>query len=272
MRIKYVLEASFILQVVTGISCYGQSITGEWIGIVEKNAIFCKNPTLYLTLKQSNNGNVTGYLIYNYGKQEYEQFAVSGIFDLAKRNVVLIEDTLVESTFIDAISNSAIGKLFLRFQDPDSLTLLKGKWSDKTDNFVKANSFAVSFKKVNETFPAITERRNDIRDSILLRYYPEDSIRIQIFDNGVIDNDTISLYLNETCLLFKQRISFIPVSVAFTMAYKSDELLLKLVAENYGDIPPNTAAIRIIANKNNYLFNVLSTKWINGSILIRISQ
>jgi hypothetical protein len=250
----------------------GQSISGEWIGSVEKNSIFCKKPTLFLKLKQSTDGNIAGYIIYDYGKEEYEKYIVSGIIDSIKGKIVIVEDTLIQNTVTDTIPNSAVGMFLLRFPYPDSLLFLKGNWSDRSKNFIKADNFSVLFKKVDEGFPAVTERKNEIRDSIFLKYDPFDSVYIQVFDNGTIDNDTISLYLNETCLLAKQRISSNPISIGFAIPENSQELLLKLIAENYGDIPPNTAAIRISANKKNFLFNILSTKWVNGSILIRLSQ
>src|SRR5688572_17280892 len=217
----------------------GQSITGEWIGSVEKYSAYCKKPKLHLTLKQSSGGNLVGYLTYDYGKEEYEKFAVSGTLDSSKGGIILNEDTLIETSLSDTPANSIVGKLFLKPFYPDSLAVLKGKWSDRSNNFIKANSFSVTFTKVDEVFPAFAERKNEIRDSLLLKYDSQDSIYIQVFDNGTIDNDTISLYLNETCLLSKQKISANPILVKFTIPNNSQELLLKLIAENYGDIPPN---------------------------------
>ena len=69
-----------------------------------------------------------------------------------------------------------------------------------------------------------------------------DSIELNFYDNGDIDNDTITVYYNKQMILNKQRLSDRPVTVKINVSEKSENEIV-MFADNLGSIPPNTAIL-----------------------------
>lgn len=69
------------------------------------------------------------------------------------------------------------------------------------------------------------------------------TISFDVFDNGTIDNDTISIYNNKKLLIDVSRLSYKPVhfEITFDDTVRSHEIIV--VANNLGSVPPNTASI-----------------------------
>jgi len=79
-----------------------------------------------------------------------------------------------------------------------------------------------------------------------------DSIRIDLFDNGEIDGDSVSLYLNNELLVAHVRLT----AEAKTLIIPIDKSLpvnkLMLFAENLGRLPPNTALMEVTIHGKTY--------------------
>ena len=69
------------------------------------------------------------------------------------------------------------------------------------------------------------------------------SITIDLIDNGTIDNDTITIYNNNTLMLDHNRLSYkaIHFDLKFDENHKTQEVIV--VANNLGSVPPNTALL-----------------------------
>ncbi len=69
------------------------------------------------------------------------------------------------------------------------------------------------------------------------------SISIDLIDNGTIDNDTITIYDNNTLMLDRNRLSYksIHFDLKFDDMHKSHEIII--IANNLGAVPPNTALL-----------------------------
>jgi hypothetical protein len=69
------------------------------------------------------------------------------------------------------------------------------------------------------------------------------NLSFDLYDNGTIDNDTITIYDNKKMLLDKNRLSYKPIhfDINFTDAQKLHEIIV--VANNLGTVPPNTALL-----------------------------
>lgn len=69
-------------------------------------------------------------------------------------------------------------------------------------------------------------------------------ITVDLYDDGDIDNDIVSVYFNGSAVVSKKPLSTNPVSLTLNIEPgKSNELVL--FAENLGNIPPNTALMII---------------------------
>jgi N-acetylmuramoyl-L-alanine amidase len=76
-------------------------------------------------------------------------------------------------------------------------------------------------------------------------------IEVDIYDDGEIDNDIVSLYFNKKLLVDKKSLTTNPHSITLTIEPgKANELLL--FADNLGTIPPNTALMIITDGKTRH--------------------
>ncbi|HEY9177582.1 MAG TPA: hypothetical protein VIN07_07825, partial [Flavipsychrobacter sp.] len=91
-------------------------------------------------------------------------------------------------------------------------------------------------------------------------------IRIDIIDNARIDNDVISLYIDEQLEIHRQTISKVPLSFYISLSAENPLHTIKLVAESYGSMPPCTAHMRVITCKSIYTFDLRSTYQMNAAV------
>ncbi len=77
-------------------------------------------------------------------------------------------------------------------------------------------------------------------------------IEIKVYDNGIVDNDTISLVYNGSVIKNKARLTESPIIIHLKVDKNQPHNELILFAENLGGIPPNTALIVVTAGKKRY--------------------
>lgn len=64
-----------------------------------------------------------------------------------------------------------------------------------------------------------------------------------LYDNGTIDNDSITIYDNKKLMLDKNRLSYKPIHVEINFTDKQKVHEIIVVANNLGSVPPNTALL-----------------------------
>ena len=95
-----------------------------------------------------------------------------------------------------------------------------------------------------------------------------DSVVLSLYDNGEIDGDTVSVFLNNELVLAK--VGLRAQAFKHTIAIKPGEVVqLTLFAENLGSIPPNTGLLVLTTNDQRYQVNFSSTLNKSSSIVIR---
>ena len=97
-------------------------------------------------------------------------------------------------------------------------------------------------------------------------------ISINIYDNGSIDNDTVSVYLDKKLVVSKQRLTENPIVVKFSMDNNADEHELIMVAENLGEIPPNTSLMVVNAGDQQYEVRITSTEQKNAVVIFKYKK
>lgn len=71
-----------------------------------------------------------------------------------------------------------------------------------------------------------------------------DSLVLAFYDNGVVDGDTISVYLDDQNIISKSKlIGLAAKKVVYLNGANTNEFKLTLIAENLGTIPPNTGLV-----------------------------
>ena len=77
-------------------------------------------------------------------------------------------------------------------------------------------------------------------------------IELKVYDNGVVDNDTVSIFYNGRLLKGKQRLSEKPLIIEVDLDDNTSIHEITMFAENLGGIPPNTAIIVVTAGDKRY--------------------
>ena len=85
-----------------------------------------------------------------------------------------------------------------------------------------------------------------------------ESFRVDLYDNGDIDGDSISLFYNGRLLLSHKRLSDKAITLTLKVEDKKDMNELVMYAENLGSIPPNTALMVVTDGDSRYEVRISS--------------
>lgn len=97
-------------------------------------------------------------------------------------------------------------------------------------------------------------------------------VQIDIYDNGTIDNDTISVYLDKKLVLSKKRLTDKALSLKVNLDSDANYHELVMVAENLGEIPPNTSLMVVKAGTKQYEVRITSTEQKNAVIVFKYEK
>lgn len=107
------------------------------------------------------------------------------------------------------------------------------------------------------------KRSNDVIKTIEIQ---EESFRVDLYDNGEVDGDTISLFYNGQLLLSHRRLGLQPITLNLQAKSGKDVNELTMYAENLGSIPPNTAVMVVTDGENRYEVRIASDLKKSGTI------
>lgn len=94
------------------------------------------------------------------------------------------------------------------------------------------------------------------------------NIRLDFYDNAQVDGDTISVSLDGQIVVSRQRLTSRPITVNMRVDFTKPEHEVVMIAENEGEIPPNTALLIVTAgDKKHRLF--LSSDTDQKKVLVR---
>ena len=99
----------------------------------------------------------------------------------------------------------------------------------------------------------------------------ETEMTIQLFDNGQIDGDTVSIFHNNLQIVDRAGLTATPVTVKIKVDKQHPHHELVMVAENLGSIPPNTSLMIITTKDNRYEIFITSTEQKNAKIVIDLA-
>jgi hypothetical protein len=97
-------------------------------------------------------------------------------------------------------------------------------------------------------------------------------IRIDLYDNGEIDGDTVSVYHNNELIASEQRLSQKPLSLHLRVSKIQPHHELVMVANNLGSIPPNTSLMIVTTKDKQYRVFISSTKQQNAKVVIGLKE
>jgi len=112
--------------------------------------------------------------------------------------------------------------------------------------------------------PASIENRNN--NLLKTLEVESESIKVDLYDNGEVDGDSISVYYNNKLLLGKKRLSEKAITLTLPVAANNQVNELVMYAENLGTIPPNTALMVVTDGTKRYEVRITSDLQKSGTI------
>lgn len=113
-------------------------------------------------------------------------------------------------------------------------------------------------------FPKIKfeKRSNTVLQTVVVK---NKTVKVDLYDNGEVDGDSISLFYNGKLLISSKRLSEKPITLNITV---EDDVVNELVmyAENLGTIPPNTALMVVTDGPKRYEVRITSDLQKSGVI------
>lgn len=97
-------------------------------------------------------------------------------------------------------------------------------------------------------------------------------IKIDLYDNGEIDGDTVSIYHNNTLIRSHMRLSQKPISITIDLSTAESHHEIIMVAENLGSIPPNTSVMIVTTVNNRYQVFISSSEQKNAKIVFDLKK
>ena len=133
---------------------------------------------------------------------------------------------------------------------------LRGFWTGKaTDGKTACEPGTIVLTRViRSTFKANLPKTLTERKAELVREIKVDTgnIRLDFYDNGIVDGDTISVYVNDMPVVSRKILSAKPVTTTVRIDHQRTIQEVVMVGENMGTIPPNTALMIINAGDKRY--------------------
>lgn len=262
-----------ILFLLTSSVLSAQDLNGIWRGKLTPEAGGCF-PVYYLELQISYVNNlITGNAYDYYDKARFVRLDFNGRFNSNTKRLVLIEEKIL-TVQIPRDCFPCIKTYDLTYSQNGKNEFLtgdfKGFGADKKTacppgrivlQRVMTPDFPVQIRQ-NDTLAKIQQSiQLKPREKEVVKVYEIDTsyLKIDIYDNAEIDNDTVSVFLNNTLLLYKKRLTDRALTLSVN-AYPGQEYELMMYADNLGSIPPNTALMVITSGKKRYELRVSSSE------------
>ena len=243
-----------------------QDISGVWVGNY-KPAFFSVTPDkLVVEISIYSDSLISGVSHLYYKHQQYEHYKINGVYKKKELLIYFSEDSTI-AVKLGPKDENCLGNYTMKLTSTGNLLQMKGRWEDNSIGMFPCPPSGVWLeKRVDKNIKQTTaapkdkrlERRSDIQSLVEVSSTEKDSILIELYDNGIVDNDSASIYLDDSLLLYKQFVSGKPVSFYVSLDKQTPISKLKLVAENLGSIPPCTVLILIITKKKRYEVNLSS--------------
>jgi hypothetical protein len=99
--------------------------------------------------------------------------------------------------------------------------------------------------------------------------YVSDSLTIELYDNGEVDGDTVSILLNRQVILPMQGLKAQAVRKTIYTAALGDSVELMMYAENLGAIPPNTGLLILKDGSQRYEIRFSADMQKNAAVVLR---
>ncbi|BAV05755.1 hypothetical protein FLA_1767 [Filimonas lacunae] len=284
------MVALVFIHLFTPVSVQAQSIKGKWYGV--GNVSTSSNTSNYLCefiLEQKGN-IITGEFNYFF-RNGYFSNKIKGTYNADKRLLKIKFIPIIFHQTVDAamgVECTMEGEFTLKVSRVEST--LTGTFQSDEDHKYTCTPISIRLTKLLKEVPFKTLVENDIeqqekdtlikplesptlkleRDALIQLNMrtkkvvkelevTEDSVKVDLYDNGEFDHDTVSVFYNGKLVQLKQQLETrkaITFKVFVDDNPANNEIIM--FAENLGEIPPNAALMVISDKTHRYEINLTS--------------
>ncbi len=249
-----------------------QDLTGQWTGTATGDGSDT-HQKIVLTITEGDSA-VAGVLHWYFPETQYiRHLIISGRF-YGKDSVLTIrEDSSMAAAMGDSgRAGSGFHVLYYR-RTPGRRDELEGHWENAAgpqsatgSGGGEVGSMAIRLEKKAPPFIPVVIPPRKKKDSAQLKALQDrqtpviatipvrgtDTVTVTLYDNGEIDGDSVSLYMNNELLLQHYKLTAQPKVLLVAIDKSQPINRLVLFAENLGTLPPNTALMEVTVHGKTY--------------------
>ena len=244
---------------------FADDLNGIWKGTFKQGPGGCY-PKYFLELQINfSDNNITGKVYDYYDTSKFVKLSFTGKYNPQTHRLVLIENKVIQSK-IPFDCAPCIKTYDLIYSKKDNQEMLEGELKGhiaERQNACPPGKISLK-KSTSSDFPVDIEQSDElanIQQNIQLERRAIDlkttidvdssKIKLEFYDDAEIDNDTITVFVNNKLLLYRQRLTEKPLTIYFN-AFPGTQYELVMYADNLGTIPPNTALMVVTAGSKKF--------------------
>lgn len=276
------------------------TVTGSWYGKAEALSSGVNNSYLTELILKQKGDEVEGIFGY-YFRNGYKSVFVHGLYNKKTRKISIndipvtwfkapdidgvechmdLEATLLSSRLNSSLKGSLLSHDKYKYTCPelsfyytldnsesgqDQLiknSITRKLWEPQPQDVIIAPDRTIQ----KDTAPVFEKRKNIVADRITVS---SDSLRISFYDNGEIDGDSISVFLNNVPVLVHQELTAEAISIYVKLDKSIPVNEITMYAENLGKYPPNTALMIVNDGEERHEIYLSSSLTQNATVVIR---
>ncbi len=266
------------------------NISGQWQGVFYTDMSYVHRPFFLNMILRQDGKKVEGRFsnsIMDLQNEPHVVYEISGL--IGKKDK--IPSRLMVGKIIYNMLPEGVAEVFLQFDEihyfrNDTMEVLFGNWLPNSLGMRRSDGVGGSFwvRKLQRTdtlqketvvtpdLPPYQKSETAVKKTDSLQI-PEQMVKrknteqgrlavntknitLSLYDNGIADGDTVSVFLNGKLLLSHQRVSEKPIVINIELDENAAVNEIVLFAENLGRIPPNTTLVVVtVGNKRYELFS-----------------
>ena len=163
----------------------------------------------------------------------------------------------------DSVLKNTVAMMKIWAPLPEDVVVTNNTTSVSNNNGHLTTTSKSEDSKLIEKYKA---RKNILQQEITVH---TDSVRISFFDNGDVDGDSISVFMNDKPILTKQELDVRAITLYVKLDTSKSVNEISMFAENLGKYPPNTALMVIFDGENRNEIYLSSSLTQNAVVRIR---
>lgn len=272
----------FIAALLLQISSFAQDLSGIWRGTLTQEPGGCF-PVYHLEIQLNTTGtSLQGNSYDYYDRNRFVKHHFNGRYNTQTKRMVLIENRVLQVN-IPADCVPCTKTYDLTWSASNGKEALTGEWKGfESDSRKICPPGKITLYRVPTTeFPVDIDQPEELarlqdqlklenreKELVTTLTFDTSTIRLDIYDNAEIDNDTVSIFLNDRLLLYRQRLTDKPLTLQL-QAFPQTSYELVMYADNLGSIPPNTALLLVTAGRHRQEIRLSSSERKNATVRFR---